>query len=491
MNEPAGISLALRRVLVLTIVVVAAALAVVTERRLHRAHETAAPGGRPNVLLISIDTLRADHLGAYGYERDTSPNIDELAAEGVTFRQAISPSGWTLPTHVTLLTSIPPEKHGVAAPDRRLNDDVSTLASVMRDAGYDTAGFVSGPYLGGEYGYSDGFDTYNEEEVRPRGRPSMLAVTSPGLTKFTTEWLSAWKAKDGEKPFFVFLHMWDVHDAYAPPPEYVEMFDPDFVGDMPTSEKYPWDKKPRQAPREFQHLLALYDGEIRYTDEHLGRVFDKLRSLGVYDDTLIILTSDHGEEFFEHGIGGHSRTLVDQLVNVPLIMRYPPRIRAGMSIENQVRLMDVGPTLLGLAGVDRPEGFGLPGPEEESRASDLSRWIAGAAPIDSLPELPVFLETTGFGNRRIGIRTDEFKLIHVFSQTEKDKVVVKALYRLPDDPGEKKNLLDAGPAPDDAADLEAKLVDWDAHWGARAKTSHTMKVNPDLTEQLRALGYVE
>ena len=184
------------------------------------------PAPRPNVLLVSIDSLRSDHVHAYGYERETTPTIDALASEGVRFATALSPTSWTLPAHVSLLTSKPPEQHRVSKARRALGRRALTLAEVLRAAGYATAGFVSGPFLQTVHGYAQGFGVYNTDVIDADERQSRQDVTSADIVRLATEWLDAWRARRSVKPFFLFVHLYDVHFDYAPPAPYDRMFDP-------------------------------------------------------------------------------------------------------------------------------------------------------------------------------------------------------------------------------------------------------------------------
>ncbi|MCP5111981.1 MAG: sulfatase-like hydrolase/transferase, partial [bacterium] len=195
------------------VVVVVGAVAVVGGTVIARSPASTpmvAPAGEshPNILLISIDTLRPDHLSAYGYSRETSPNLDALASEGALFQSAVAPTSWTLPSHVTMLTSLPPHQHQVAADLTRLRDDAVTLAEVLRSAGYETAAFVSGPYLRAEYGHRQGFDLYDDYTAMPLAQNAHRQITSPTLIDSITGWLNEWHDKGQERPFFVFLHMW-------------------------------------------------------------------------------------------------------------------------------------------------------------------------------------------------------------------------------------------------------------------------------------------
>jgi len=439
--------------------------------------------GLPNVLIISIDSLRADHVRCYGYARQTSPTLDAVAKEGVRFETVVSPTSWTLPAHLTLLTSLPPERHGVVGDRMRLGEGVVSLAQVLWQAGYATAGFVSGPYMQAEYGFARGFDHYDDHSV---ARASHLAshegITSPTLVRLVREWLGIWDLKGRARPFFVFLHMWDVHYDYTPPPPYDTMFDPDYRGTV-TAERY---ESPRQVhkdmdPRDLEHIIALYDGEIRFTDLHIGRLLSYLKDMGLLDDTVLVITADHGDEFFEHGRKGHKKALYDETIVVPLIFRYPKKVPMGKSIPQQVRLMDVAPTVLSLCGLQRPTTFGAPEPRTRHAERDLLPLITGQAD-------GAFRPIVAFGDlfgKLASVRTESLKLI-----AHLEGPVTYELYDLAADPGEKKNVIGRDPSVD--AVLAQRLTEW------RQAASEGVNVPPqrfelsdDLEKRLRSLGYID
>lgn len=443
-------------------------------------------GTRANVLLISIDSLRSDHLHAYGYRRETSPVMDGIGRAGVRFDTMVSASSWTLPAHVTLLTAQPPVQHEVSSVRTRLSEEVVTLAEVLEAQGYDTAAFVSGPFLRPIYGYDQGFDVYDESVVG-RGKNAHVGLTSPRLLRLTEDWLSAWKNRTPRQPFFVFLHMWDPHYDYAPPAPYDTMFDPDYDGDMDGSR---FAKNPGvhagMDPRDLEHIVALYDGEIRYTDEHIGRLLDTLREIGVYDETLVVVTSDHGEEFFEHGQKGHAKTLYEEIVRIPLLLQYPERVPPGQVIEEQVRLMDVAPTILGLARVPRPAGFGT-GSRDEHRERDLSPWLAGGAPREAFPRLYGFSSSSLMG-KQVAVRSPDTKLILYENRKGNRR---REVFDLEVDSAETRNLSPVGPLPDAARRLKDEADGWVAEMSPRQAAVDRMELDRKQVESLRALGYVE
>jgi len=336
----------------------------------------------PNIILITIDALRYDHLGCYGYHRDTSPNIDALAASGVKFLQAISNGGNTPQAFPAILASaLPLSQESWIRPLSRSN---VMLAEVLKEAGYQTAAFHSNPFLSQFCGYNRGFDTFEDtlRDVSPRGirlrlrqwkSPDTLVgririkvgrilgpvihrvvgkaiINASEMTAKATFWLEANQGK-----FFLWLHYMDVHAPYLPPSKYVRYF-----SDQPASRRemhtlrYKTKSKPGQlSPSEVETLICLYDAEVRYADEAIGVL---LRKLGNYSsNTVIIVTADHGEEFGEHGNFGH-QSVYEGTLRVPLIIT-GPGINGGISVRQQVGLIDLAPTILNIAGLDSPRSF--------------------------------------------------------------------------------------------------------------------------------------
>ncbi|MCP3919590.1 MAG: sulfatase [bacterium] len=389
--------------------------------------------GRPNVLLISIDTLRPDHLGTYGYGRDTSPRLDALAREGVVFENHISSSSWTLPAHAALFTGVSDSVHGcVEADGTALAPEFTTVAERFRASGYATGGFYAGPYLHEAFGLGQGFETYRY--TSPHTGPlaadhaaswamdpgvmsaSHTGVTNPEVYGAARQWMQAKK----DEPFFCFVHFWDVHFDFVPPPPYDTMFDPDYAGDVDGRGFFfdPDIVQNRISERDKDHLRALYDGEIRWTDDHVGKLLDDLDAWGLAENTIVVVTSDHGTEFWEHGGIAHRTTLYDELIRTPLVVRYPGEVPAGGRVEAQTRIIDVGPTVLALAGVDP-----LPGAMGQS----LMPLVRG----DEVPARPALSELYSIGRALSAVRGNDTKLIH-------DQVQgVQVWFDLALDPGER------------------------------------------------------
>ncbi|HET9062222.1 MAG TPA: sulfatase [Candidatus Binatia bacterium] len=435
----------------------------------------------PNVLLISIDSLRRDHVGCYGYPLATTPTIDRLATEGVTFRNAVSTTSWTLAAHAALLTGVHDARHGATIPTAVLDESIPTLAEAFRAAGYRTVGLYSGPFLHPHFGLARGFEEYVDctsyglEDTRNPANPRVHAsshkdVTNPRLA----ESFARVVASTDERPFFFFVHMWDVHYDLVPPSPYDRMFssdpsppdvDPDFRHDRTFV--------PGMDERAYRRVIALYDGEIRFTDDTISAMLEQLRGRGRLDDTIVVITSDHGEEFLEHGGKGHRNSLFDEVLAVPLVFWAPARLRPGVA-ETAASLVDVAPTLARLAGLgDLPGVDGRP-------LFDASGTVVADARI-AVSEL------------RVSARRPKL----VAAQRFPDKVIrdvrsgVDSYYDLAADPREQ--------TPRSAADVpraQPLVAALDRSYAANAGTTASgRKTSPPLApameNRLKALGYLD
>lgn len=435
-----------------------------------------------NIVLISIDSLRADHVGCYGYERATTPAMDKVASQGVRFANAIATSSWTLPTHLTMFTGRYQIAHGVMHESYTLSEDVPTLGEVLKAAGYATAGFVSAPYLAADYGYSRGMDVYRDlsSEYGHR-REARSAIVSQELTELATDWLEEHK----DERFFLFLHNFDAHYDYTPPAPYDTMFDPHYDGEMDGNHFIERDDvHARMDSRDLEHILALYDGEIRYVDDHIAILLEKLRKLGLDDDTIVLIVSDHGDEFFEHGNKGHHRTLYDEVLRIPMIVRLPDRAYAGTAVEEQVTLVDLMPTILDVAGVQAPSGMqGL------SLTPLMAGRRSGRSAIYS-----AFLDKRGF-NLQTARRTNESKVIQHFNRITHPRKAPVELYDLVSDPEEQSDLSESsttrarGELDIMAGFLEEQWIE-NRRLDANSGGSNRIELDDDTMEALKALGYV-
>ena len=361
------------------------------------------------ILYLDIDSLRPDHLGCYGYQTrtgaKTSEHVDRLAAEGVLFENAVSTTTWTLPSHHALMSGLPDLAHGVLSDGYGPTRSRVQLAQLLADAGYATAGFYSGPYLGANYRFGDGFERWEnasgvEEALlaeppkgaggdgaqegaqeHPQGAGGLqqaatevagkveqsyhVTASAKRVSDAGREWLDAHVAAGRAanaaepKPFFLFLHYFDIHYDFAPPEEsYARAFwhagKPRLNGDRFFDDPA---IHPGMKREELDGVLTYYDGEIRWTDAQVGRVLEKLDALGLARDTIVVVVSDHGDEFFEHGAKGHRQNLFQSTLSMAWVMRWPGMLEAGRRLPGRVSMADVAPTLVDLCGVADKAAF--------------------------------------------------------------------------------------------------------------------------------------
>jgi arylsulfatase A-like enzyme len=369
---------------------------------------------RPNVLVYSIDCLRADHVGAYGYERPTTPEIDRLARDGVLFERQYSCASWTLASVGCLFTSLRPPCHGGRTVDARLAARLPRLVQSFSAAGYATAGFTANPLLDGG-GYDVGFDTFARTEHR--GEVGAVSADAKRLTTAVVRWLRA----HHDQRFFIYAHSLDLHAPYLAREPFLSRFVAGGVGAASD--------------------LDRYDSELAYNDLWLGRMISVLRELGLYDSTLIAVTADHGEEFGEHGIFHHGRSLFEAVVHIPLILKLPGSASAGRRVEAVGDNTDVGPTLTRLAGLAPPAG---------SQGRDLGSLIAGR----SLEPKTLLAEQSGTVDLLYSARDARYKLVARLIPEVKE-----SLYDIASDPLETTNLL-ATDNPPPAVALRRDLADF-------------------------------
>jgi arylsulfatase A-like enzyme len=309
----------------------------------------------PNLVLITLESLRTDHVGAYGGrsptrpERPITPNLDAFAAGALRFDDAHAVSSWTLTSHASLFTGLYPSAHRAVRPLDRLSDSYPTLAESLAAAGYQTAGVVSGPYLRRAHNLSQGFELWDDGISSLTDALAHDDVTNPGMEKSLARFLET--ERDEGRPFFLFAYFWDPHYDYLPPPPHDSEFVPPGAErmDLTRFETNPA-IYPGMPPAQLAYILSQYAGEIRATDESLGRIFRLLQQKGLWDNTAILVTADHGEEFFDHGEKGHKNNLFAETIHVPLLLKLPAPAGGGVDrrLASQV---DVLPTLLALAGV--------------------------------------------------------------------------------------------------------------------------------------------
>jgi len=432
-----------------------------------------APGPRvdPDVILIVMDTTRADHLSVYGYERETTPNLDRFADEAVVYDHAWSTSSWTLPSHASLLTGRYVTAHGAhmrpdLAPDSlgdnpaRLSDAIVTAAELLSEKGYHTAAFAGAGWLAPEFGLLQGYAVRDAKNLRE--------ISAGELTSGAIEWL---EQVPRDEPVHLLLNYFDAHWPYDPP----EGFDT-FPGAKDPIEIPKPDEMGRTAPaasneKTLKAIVARYDGEILYVDHQIGRLFDALRRLGRFDGAVIAIVADHGESFGEHGAVGHGAWLYDTVLRIPFIVRWPGGRDGGTRVDRPVSIVDVAPIIAAETGISFPDDIDgvLPGgrtlvlAEEVPNALFKGHVVDGAKPLDR--------------DLIAGVRWPHKLIINMPGTPE--------LFRLDRDPAETENLADERLEAElqrDVLDLVGSLK--------RPEPSAPHPMSAEVRKRLKALGYV-
>jgi arylsulfatase A-like enzyme len=472
----------------------------------------AARGGtRPNVVLVVLDSVRAANVSAYGYERPTTPKLDRLADEGTTFEQATSVGCWTLPVHATLFTGRYPTSHAVTISSQALGGDLPTLAETLRGMGYETACFSNNAYISDASGLTRGFEHVDDlwRVTNPRGvsvpklsqRIKALEQRGPLLrpivallrrakrarmmfkawrsrkdsgARYTNDRIRSWlRTRDPQRPFFAFVNYMEAHEPYLPPYPYNRRFVP--------SRYSPWRvlrsagrrdeilaSEPRRRREDLDILEGLYDGTIRYADEMVGQLVDILDTdAGGPNHTAIIVTSDHGDAFGEHGHLGHRLTLYEELLRVPLIARLPGHFAEGARVAEPVSIGDLHPTILALAG---SASVG-----DNDFASLLDEFDA-TRPVIAENTGPKSIDGLVTRSRREG----SLKLIWRGDGRHE-------MYDLAEDPGEQTNLFESDAR---ARGLLERSETWVAAMTDSAADTASASYDDETMERLRGLGYV-
>ncbi|MBP9945443.1 MAG: sulfatase [Vicinamibacteria bacterium] len=420
-------------------------------------HDQAAYGRNRGVILISVDTLRRDHVGAYGYPKPTTPTLDGLAKGGVLADDAVSVSSWTLPAHLSMLTSALPGTHGGVDSAQGFNRSVPSVAAMLKAQGYATHAVTSHLYVSKTYGVDEGFDSMNFRQDRPAANVANHAMDL--IDRF------------GDRPFFIFLHFYDPHWHYAPPPEVLKLFESSYAGKLTGNLKDFQNLRPEQVSQaDLDHLRALYDGEIRYTDNEIGRLITHLKERDVWRNTMMVVTSDHGEEFLEHGSWEHQKTLYEEVVRIPLIVAGPGVIARRES--KPVNLLDIAPTILDFLKLN---------------AAPTMRGVSLLQPVSDHREMYGETDQTLDGSRLSFLRggASSWKAI-LRSDPAKTSIRASEWFDLAVDPGEKVN---RPPAESLRASIETRTRDA-ALKSRSAAASAPVELSAEQKEKLRALGYI-
>jgi arylsulfatase A-like enzyme len=423
---------------------------------------------RPNVILISIDTLRADHLGCYGYTKNTTPRIDAFRRGAALFEQAIAHAPSTLPSHASIFTSLLPSHHGASvARSSGLDPGALTLTEILQREGYRTASFNGGIQLDPLYGLARGFDTY--ESARPSVASAEVLVDPVDRFDHAVTEGMKWLREREREPFFLFLHTYETHHPYTPDPDRLAPMNPGYAGSLP--DQISVDLLQRINARELEvgeadldHIIAAYDAELASVDAAFGKLVEFLEREHLFDNAVILVTSDHGEEFGEHGfVGWHSHSLYDELLRVPLLIKLPGSRGAGRSIEAQVRGIDLAPTILDELGLPIPPSF-----EGES----LGPAIAGAGKP----------EEHAVSQKDVAVPEDEASI-----RTLAWKWTQGRLFHLPSDGLETTDVSDANR---ETAEFLSRALE--GLLKARPKPpDHHVEPDEELLKKLRSLGYIK
>jgi arylsulfatase A-like enzyme len=428
---------------------------------------------RPNVLLISLDTVRRDHCSVYGYKHDTTPNLTILAKQGALFDLAYSPASTTSPSHATMFTSLYPITHRVVKNGLEFSDKYETLAEILKGQGYQTAAFVSSFVLHSKFGYAQGFDFFDDEFLRQECKTyvtewegykinDIFDRRAPYTTARAINWL--YNKRDSSKPFFMFVHYFDPHSPYVPPEPFRSSFAPKNV-----------------SANNLEIAKGRYDGEIAFTDKYCTDLIEQIGRMGLKDDTLIVILSDHGEGLMQHGYIGHNVHIYEEYVRVPMIFIFPGRIKKGAVFTQPVEFVDLVPTILDLLDIKKQN----PAFQGQSLAPTLL--LGTELDVDR----PIYLHRQQFiakwmdniwvKGEKFGVRIGKWKYI------VGDEEGTKELFNLETDPGEKNNLyMDSKKV---ANSLSDELDQWkQSHISG---SSIAPRIKEDDLKKLKTLGYVE
>ncbi len=429
-----------------------------------------------NVLVLVVDTFGAEHAGSFlNPELDHTPHMDKLASRGVVFRKAYAPSPWTQPSVASLLTGTMPSRHGVKKVTDVLGAEPPTLAALLKERGFATGAVISNMLLHPRFGFARGFHSY---QTRP-ALGKTTGITSEAVTNRAIKWIG----ERADKRFFFFAHYFDPHHAYHHHSEFDQTSS--YGGSLEPSMSI-WkvrDKRPELKREDIDYLIGLHREEIAYTDSHIGRLLDHLRSSGIEKSTLVILTADHGEEFMRHGWIGHTRTLYEELLHVPMIVSLPGVFSPAV-VDDPVSLIDVMPTVLAMSSApDSDAGVGL----------SLLPYLLGTG--EPAAGRPMFGEVSVVPlhqkeerhREKIAFKTSllsgSMKLIHDLPSDTWE------LYDVAADPEELRDLVSAGHS--DLAHMESELRAWEKLRDAEAVQAGSTTLDSEAIERLRQLGYIK
>lgn len=459
-------------------------------------------GPAKNVIIILVDCLRADHLGCYGYTRKTSPFIDDIARSGIIFENCISPSSWTVPSVASLFTGLYPQQHGINKSGIIIIESLTTLQEVLEEQAVTTAAFVTNNFLNSKFGYAKGFHYYFDYYCQPVFKEYLASrlfffnallyfkneIFNPRLVQHHRYWslgvppfnlkgmltsemvtddVLEWIQINRDKPFYIYIHYMDLHGPY------------DVMGSPVFDNK----TYPTQSRKE--KTINVYDGRIVYVDKQIHRIWEYLNQLNMSEKTLLIITADHGNEFYDHKGRGHGHTLYEELIRVPLIVVNPYLPKIGQRVEKQVSLIDIPTTVLDFINLKPPEQM-----KGESLLTLSTDSLHGLEPSYDL-------SYTKSGKRRLRTKAGRSRIRRVILESlrvdNKWKIIVGSdgkteLYNLKKDKKEQKDLSDIKPFMVEV--LKKKLAEESSKLKSLAPKKEEHKLSPDVKNKLRALGYL-
>jgi len=466
---------------------------------------------KPNIILIVMDATRSDHLSCYGYERNTTPSIDKIAEEGVLFKNVISPSTWTVPSHASIFTGLFPFEHGAGHVSPYLPEKIETLTEILKKEGYQTLAYSNNPWMR-FIGLSRKFDDFQEGWREHKGR-YFYEVVYNELTKLvkrndptwlikdkgaaeTTQYVSRWIRNHIKSPFFVFINYMEPHLPHSPSP-YNSIYIPENIAPEDIKKVLrsaigmgkggAFLLKRKRSQEELSLINALYDGEIHYLDKRIGALYEHLKKLNVLDDTLLIITSDHGENLGDHGILGHAFGLFNSLLNVPLIIRHPTYFTPGLIIENNVQTTDIFYTVLDVVGLNHnPSHLGL-GKSLIRRIKEQDYVEMMIAEHDKPTDALDKAEKLGIDANHIN--KDQRAIIFRGYKYIQTSLGEEELYDLKIDPDESHNLISE--KREIAAALKSRLGEIYKTDRARAAGGKKIEMDKETESKLRSLGYIK
>jgi len=460
----------------------------------------------PNIILITLDTVRADHLSCYGYHKQTTPHLDAFAQESAVFKNAYAPSPWTLPSHASIFTGMYSAGHGADKDwdilhsnwPRKLETHHVTLAEILAEQGYQTAGIIASHVIHSSTGLAQGFARYDEELISV-----LYELEHFSLYKLIGRWVFldeiagrwgicgyrrshqvnarvfSWLEQHNQSPFFLFIHYFDPHLPYIPPERYYRLFREDET------------VRGIQSEGNKRELVAKYDGELAYLDHNLGKFFTRLKECNLYDNSMIIITSDHGEFFGEHDMWIHGYEIYEEVLRVPLIIKYPVSFPQHGAYEQRVSLVDIMPTLLHFLGLPLPHGC-----QGTDLFKERSRVMAEVYRskyteiydlfIDRYVKDERFRKEGRLARQLKALYLDNYKYIKEYPAELQGR---DELYDIENDPQELYNVIET--MPERAKEMEMLLTEWlkvDEHHGAQPQPAILDKATE---EGLRSLGYLQ